>query len=503
MMTATAIQIDASAIRRTIADQAWRLDNLYFITNKDGKKIPFRMNWAQKAFFDEIHCNNLILKARQLGFSTFINLLQLDTSLFVPNTSCGVIAHNDDAAKELFRDNVKFPYDNLPDGVKSLSPAITDSAHQYRFKNGSSIRVATSMRSGTIQILHVSEFGKICAQFPHRAREIVTGSLETVGAGNLVIIESTAEGNDGYFYDYTQAAKAISDAGKAPGRADYRFFFFPWWKEPTYRLADPQILSPSLLEYFGKVEAEIGVKLDQEQRNWYASKRAKLGDDCFREYPSTADEAFNVSIEGAYYIQQISKARQDGRIGKVPIDPRAPINTFWDIGIDDFTAIWVHQHIGKAHHFVGYHEGSGEPLQYYASLILDKYKKPGVVMGSHYFPHDAAKRDPKDGRTYADEAEKLGLNPLKVVQTPDLLKGIQDVRDGLATAHFDEENCMQGIARLSAYRKDWNDRMGCFSNRPRHDDNSHGADALRMWAQGYKPASTSNPQSRPSAAGWT
>ena len=83
----------------TLGSQRWRLDNLYWIIDKQGRRIKFRMNWAQRELFEQLHCNNLILKVRQLGLSTLVNLLQLDTALFVPNTACGVIAHNDDSAK--------------------------------------------------------------------------------------------------------------------------------------------------------------------------------------------------------------------------------------------------------------------------------------------------------------------------------------------------------------------------------------------------------------------
>lgn len=478
--------IDDSTIRDTIADQAWRLNNLYWITDKIGKRVQFKMNWAQMEFFDSIHCNNLILKARQLGFSTFINLLQLDTALFVPNTACGVIAHNEDSAKELFRRNIKFPYEHLPDSIKKLCPALSDSAHQFSFKNGSSIRVSTSMRSGTLQILHVSEFGKICAQFPQRAREVVTGSLETVGKGNIVVIESTAEGNDGYFYDYVQDAKAIADSKRKPTQAEYRFFFFPWWREPGYAQSEPEIISTPLSEYFAKLEAEIGRSLSEDQRFWYAGKRRKLGADCYREYPSTPEEAFLVSLEGTYYTAQLTEARQSGRIGYFQPDPRAPINTFWDIGISDYTSIWFHQLIGQQHRFFAYLELCGEPLQRYVSEVL-KYRDKGFVLGDHYMPWDADLRDKKDLKSYSSLAEDLGLRPVNIVYTKDLLAGIQETRSMLALAAFDETGCELGLKRLASYRKDWNERLQAYMDRPLHDEASHAADALRMWAQGYRP----------------
>src|SRR3546814_18785208 len=74
-------------------------------------------------------------------------------------------------------------------------PLARDSANELLFAhNNSSIRVATSMRSGTIHRLHVSEFGKICAKFPDKAHEVVTGSLPAVPLDGIAIIESTAEG---------------------------------------------------------------------------------------------------------------------------------------------------------------------------------------------------------------------------------------------------------------------------------------------------------------------
>lgn len=485
MATATN-NLNASSIKKTLADQAWRLNHLYTITNKDGKAIPFKMNWAQEQFFDEIHSNNIILKARQLGFSTFINLLQLDTTLFVPNTACGVIAHNDDAAKELFSRNIKFPYEHLQDGAKAMGGVpTTDSAHQFKFSNGSSIRVATSMRSGTLQILHVSEFGKVCAKFPERAREIVTGSIETVGKGNIVIIESTAEGNDGYFFDYVQGARSIVASNRKPTNTEYRFFFFPWWKEPTYEQNDPEIISKPLADYFAKVESEISKKLTEGQRFWYAGKRRKLGTDCYREYPSTPDEAFLVSLEGTYYTSQLTEARQSGRVGYFPPNPRVPINTFWDIGISDYTSIWFHQQIGERHRFFHYLEECGEPLQHYVNAVLD-YRSKGYVIGDHYMPWDAALRDKKDLTSYSKLAEDLGLRPVRIVQTNNLLVGIQETRSMLALAEFDETGCELGLKRLAAYRKDWNERTQSYMDRPLHDESSHGADALRMWAQGYR-----------------
>ena len=155
-----------------LANRCWRLNNLYTIQTKEGQKAPFRLNWAQTALLEGLHECSLILKARQLGFTTFIQIFMLDACLFNSNIRAGTIAHRLDDARVIFRDKVKFPYDNLPDMLKAARPISRDCADELVLVNNSSIRVSTSMRSGTLQYLHISEYGQICNRFPDKAREI-------------------------------------------------------------------------------------------------------------------------------------------------------------------------------------------------------------------------------------------------------------------------------------------------------------------------------------------
>ena len=84
---------------------------------------------------------------------------------------------------------MKSPYNDLPDMLRAARPIIRDSADELVFANNSSIRVSTSMRSGTLQYLHISEYGQLCARFPDKAREIRTGALNAVQAGQVVFIK--------------------------------------------------------------------------------------------------------------------------------------------------------------------------------------------------------------------------------------------------------------------------------------------------------------------------
>lgn len=196
------------------------------------------MNWAQKLLYKTMWYLNIILKARQLGMTTFIQIFMLDRCLFNDNTNAGVIAHTLSDAESFFQDKIKFAYDNLPDEIKAKLYAQTDSSKELAFANGSRIRVGTSLRSGTLQYLHISEFGKLCAKHPERAREVVSGALNTVAPGQFVFIESTAEGAYGAFYTMCQAAMKLKDS-VARGlelltKMDYKFFFYPWFEHPDY-----------------------------------------------------------------------------------------------------------------------------------------------------------------------------------------------------------------------------------------------------------------------------
>jgi len=472
-----------------LGERRWRLENLYWIRDKAGRKVRFRMNRAQADLFDGMHYLNLILKARQLGFTTFLQLYMLDACLFNSNTNAGTIAHTLDDAIEIFDHKIKFAYDTLPDGLKAARPARRDSARKLGFDNGSSIRVGTSLRSGTYQYLHVSEFGKICATAPAKAREIRTGALNTVQAGQVIWIESTAEGQEGDFYALIQRARAHAAEGRALTPLDFKFFFFAWHQDPGYRIdPDGVACTPALNRYFARLSADHGVRLDAAQKAWYAKKAESQGDDMGREFPSTPDEAFAAAVEGSYYAGAMARARADGRIGRVPFEPTVPVNTFWDLGIVDETAIWFHQRVGLENRFIGYLAARGEGLVHHAGELRRLQDEKGWLFGTHYLPHDVEARSLATGRIRRSTLEGLGVNPVRTVPRSDTVaEDIEGVRGALASCWFDAAGCADGIKALDNYRREFDPKLGTFKNRPRHDWASHGADAFRTFAMGYRP----------------
>lgn len=219
-----------------LSSKLWRLTHLYHITDKSGKEILFNLNWAQQQLFDREWHQMLVLKARQLGVTTYFAINFLDDCFWYKNTHAGIIAHRKEDAEDIFKKKVKFAYDKMPKWTRAFNSATNDRVGELSFENGSSYRVSTGFRSGTYQRLLVSEFGKICAKSPDVAKEIITGSLNTVSSDQIVAIESTAEGREGYFYDFCQKAEALQQSGRPLTKMDMRFFFFPWYEEPSYRL---------------------------------------------------------------------------------------------------------------------------------------------------------------------------------------------------------------------------------------------------------------------------
>ena len=181
-------------VRAHLSDKWWRMNNLYMIEDEHGRLVRFRLRQAQEMLFRCMWYLNIILKARQLGFSTAIDIYLLDEALFNKNIKCGIIAQDQGAAGEIYRTKIEVPFDNLPGWLRAEFPLVSRrggaSGGYMLFRHGSSIQVATSFRSGTVQRLHVSEHGKICAKYPEKAKEVRTGTLNAIHPGCVAFIES-------------------------------------------------------------------------------------------------------------------------------------------------------------------------------------------------------------------------------------------------------------------------------------------------------------------------
>lgn len=423
---------------------------------------------------------NVILKARQQGFTTFIQIFMLDRCLFGKDVRAGVVAHNREDAEDFFNKKIKYAYDNLPEWLRSEIKATQDSASMLTFSNGSSIRVGTSLRSGTYQYLHVSEFGKLCATRPDRAEEIVAGAFNTVHAGNFIFVESTAEGAHGRFFDMCQDAALATDHTEM----DFKFHFFPWFQDSTYILNGNPCFEEEDETYFEILERDHGIRLSIPQKNWYSRKRKVMKGKMKQEYPSTPEEAFEVISEHAIYGAEFRKIREQDRITDLQIDHHESVFTFWDIGRSktDSTCIWFMQYRNGSYDFIDYYQATQKPVSHYATILQNK----GYIYGKHYLPHDASHND-HTMTTYEARLNECGIFEVEIVpRIPDISTGIDMTRQKLPFCRFDKTNCKDGIVALERYSYQYDEKKGMYI-QPLHNWASHPSDAFRQFGQAFEP----------------
>lgn len=513
------------ALERTqLASKAWRLCNLYTIRNADGVLESFTPNQAQKAFYNRMWYCNHVLKARKLGFSTFIEILFLDDLLFTgTGLSSGIVDYTiEDAESKL--DMMLLAYERLDDGdihpetweigsvVKKACPLVSRAVRKLSWANGSVAKCSTSLRGSTPQRLHSSELGKTAIWSPIKAREIVNGAFNSMTPGNVRNLESTHEGGKvGEHFRLLDQCMRADDANLSMIQS--RFHFFPWYQDGRYRLPSAgHKLRTETVKYFARMRADHGLEFTDDQKLWYDHKHQEQGHGMKKEFPTTAGEAFEAIAEGAIYGTQMADLRAKGRMPKRGFghESNLPIFTFWDIGLSDFTAIWLIQPVDRAFLVLDWFEaggvpGSGMPDQ--MTRWETKWNKP---ISAHFLPHDADTRDRGTGRSYVSELKLGGLQNIRVVpRTPDLWLGIGYVRDVLPHCWFNapcvdapryadgtvqsedgrddsREVFPSGVACLEGYSRDVSAAAGMrLREMPKHDLFSHSADAFRTFADAH------------------
>ena len=482
-MTQTLEQTLKQAPEGALGDPRWRLNHLYKIRDKKGKLIPYRMNWAQRELYDRRWYRNLIPKARQLGCTTGIQIGKLDRCLFVPNTRAGVIAHTREAAENFFHRILKFAYNQLDPLIKDMVPCETNNRNMLEFANGSSISVGTSMRSGTFQLLHISEFGKMCATSPAQAEEIMTGTLNAIDTTGEVYIESTAEGAYGDFYrmvmESSQMDSLVKSGAMELTSMHYRLFFFPWWRHPEYTLAGQVPIDETLERYFRKLEGEHQIFLTEGQKNYYAMRAAEQGEKVSQEYPSFLEEAFYKNVRGAIFGKEITAAKRDGRVGRLPILPEKPVNVFWDLGRNDPTALWFQQRDGAWDNFIYYYASEQLDISHYIKVLEKVKKRLNIHYGTLFLPHDGKTRQ---FTSVAGTAKQIlmgeGYRVRVSKRVPQKMQAIVKTRQAFPRARFHETNCAAGLKALTGYQFEWDPKNEAFRERPKRNFATHGADAF-------------------------
>lgn len=221
------------------------------------------------------------------------------------------------------------------------------------------------------------------------------------------------------------------------------------WEASLLTVDDTQSISAEIVD----AERQAGMSEEMIRQEFYCS--------------------FEAPLFGAYYADQMMQAEKDGRIGSVPHETHAEVETWWDLGIGDSTAIWFIQRIGKEIHAIDYYEASGEPLAHYAKVLQERgYKYRPLVL-----PHDAEARELQTGKSRREFLSGLGFDS-EIVPGHRVEDRIETVRGALNRVWFDAKKCARGIEALRQYRKEYDPSHKVFRTRPVHDWASHGADAF-------------------------
>jgi len=224
------------------------------------------------------------------------------------------------------------------------------------------------------------------------------------------------------------------------------------------------------------------------QKNWFAkmyraSETNVVPDEELKDAQSIMTEeqynqefecSFTAAVSGSYFGKLVTKADNEKRIGSIPVEEHVGVETWWDLGIGDSTAIWFAQRVGEEVHLIDYYENSGESLAHYAEVLEDK----NYNYERHIAPHDIQARELGTGKSRLEVANDLGID-FEVAPKLEVDHGIESVRNALPHCWFDREKCKLGLDALRQYRKQWDEKNQVFKNKPLHDWCSHAADAFR------------------------
>jgi phage terminase large subunit len=210
---------------------------------------------------------------------------------------------------------------------------------------------------------------------------------------------------------------------------------------------------------------------------------------------------YEIISAAAYYSRLIAAAEREGRVGNFAPVPDLPVYTAWDLGVDDYTAIWFIQMIdGVKPRIVDYYEASGigaqeilaealpeftQDFQDRIAALVELGRDKPFRYGKHFLPHDVKVREWGAGaRSRAQTLVNLGI-PLSALhkgaaQGPE--ERINATRRILPLCEFHQtKRVMLGLSRLRRYARRKNDALGTYLG-PLHDENSHGADAFGEFA---------------------
>jgi phage terminase large subunit len=292
----------------------------------------------------------------------------------------------------------------------------------------------------------LDEFGDMN---PVAWREVIRPTLSDRSGWAIFI--GTPKGKNTFWELYDRALSGFENE-------DGTRFKDPQWFGALYKASETKIISDSELE----------------------SAKREMTDD---EYEQEFECSFLAGLVGAYFAKELARAEKEGRITKVPHDPALPVDTYWDLGINDVCSVWFVQSLRGRHRCVDYFEICGASIP----EVVREIKKKPYTFGEWVYPHDAAARDFSTGKTQQQIFYSLGCRPSRIIpRVGTKRESINAARMAFEACEFDSEKCSKGLKALAEYQRKWNAKNNVFEESPLHNWASNGADAFQCFALGVR-----------------
>ena len=270
-------------------------EKLLLVRTREGRAAPLKANAAQRAFERRRGERNIVLKARQMGLTTWAAARFFLKTITRPGTLTLEVAHTQEAAEEIFRIVHRF-LDWLPEELRE-GPLRTSRANarqivfpemdaQYRVVSAGERNAGRGL---TVQNLHCSEL----ARWPGDPAETLAGLRAAMAPGAELIVESTPEGVGGCFHEEWLKA----------GETGMVRHFFPWWMERRYRAG--AVDEASLTEEERELMARQ--RLDGEQIGYRRQIRANFRGLARQEFAEDEESCFLASGDSFFELAAIEE----------------------------------------------------------------------------------------------------------------------------------------------------------------------------------------------------
>lgn len=213
---------------------------------------------------------------------------------------------------------------------------------------------------------------------------------------------------------------------------------------------------------------------------WFPETLRREKDELYRKdmdaYLNVWEGQCRVVLDGAVYSIELRDCAKDGRITRVPLERSVAVDTFWDLGRADSTAIWFGQYVGFEYRIVDFYQGRLRGLDHYLEMLQSRAHSKGYQYGTLWLPHDAKAKTIGTKRSVEEQCKAKGYT-VRIVPQLSLADGIEAARAVFPSCYFDEKACSEGLQCLRHYKYDL--KEGVLSKTPLHDQYSHAADAFR------------------------